>query len=193
MLSIAAVMRWEIGASACSVSLNDASVSLPDSAIDFSNAERAKFVCRSIASLRDFTPENALNAFIVSSRLACAVAANCLERSCRPAVQIWLDFTNASTLPWPNATISSVLFIAFSIFILICAGAGADANIVVLVPAILLSSALISVGGAVTDTVGVAVASTGAAWISIVSTSIVSTGVVSTGVISTGVTSTGTV
>jgi hypothetical protein len=40
--STATVTRAVIGASACSVSLNDASVSLPDSASDFSSAARAK-------------------------------------------------------------------------------------------------------------------------------------------------------
>src|ERR1700733_2326216 len=88
--STATVTRAVIGASVCSVSLNDASVSLPDSASDFSNAARAKLDCNSNASLSDFTPVSALNADMLSSSDACAAAAKCLDRSCIPVAQIWL-------------------------------------------------------------------------------------------------------
>ena len=102
------------GASACSVSFTDASVSLPDSATVFSSVERARLACRSNASFSDFTEDSALNVDIVSSNEACALAAICLPMSCTPAAQIWPHFTIASRLPWLNAISSSAVFIAFS-------------------------------------------------------------------------------
>ena len=75
--STASVTRAVIGAIACSVSLNEASVSLPDSASVFSIVARARLACRSNASFNDFTEVSALNVDTVSSNDACAVAAIC--------------------------------------------------------------------------------------------------------------------
>jgi heme/copper-type cytochrome/quinol oxidase subunit 2 len=38
----------------------------------------------------------------------------CLDRSCTPVTQIWLDFITASILAWLKATSSSAVFMAFS-------------------------------------------------------------------------------
>src|ERR1700760_863893 len=100
--SIARLKRAVRGASVCSVSFIEASVSLPDSASVFSRVERARFACRSNASFNDRTEEIALKVDTVSSNEACALAASCFEMSCTPAAQIWPDFTIASRLPWPN-------------------------------------------------------------------------------------------
>jgi len=56
-----------IGASACSVSLKEASVSLPDSASAFSSVLRVRVACRSMASFSDLTPASALKVATASS------------------------------------------------------------------------------------------------------------------------------
>src|ERR1019366_4879691 len=110
-VSTATVTRAVIGASVCSVSLIDASVSLFDSAIAFSSAALAKLLCRSMASFTDFAVLIALKVETDSSNEAFAEVAICFVSSCTPALQIWPDLTNASRFAWPNATKSSVLFI----------------------------------------------------------------------------------
>ena len=43
--------------------------------------------------------------------VACALAAISLPTSCMPFAKIWLDFTSASTLPWPKVTSCSAVCI----------------------------------------------------------------------------------
>ena len=92
--------------------LHAASVSLPVSATAFSTSAR-QVGLQVHRFLERLHPGQRLQGGHRLVDLRLRGGGDLLPSSCTPAAQIWPDFINASTLPWPNATRSSAVLIAF--------------------------------------------------------------------------------